>query len=91
MQLTEAQQQLIVRQLQNVWKGARACPACAQPTKWEIGGIMELREYHEGNVVLGGSLTPVVVVVCEKCGGTQLFNAIKLGLVDINSGKILNQ
>jgi hypothetical protein len=91
MQLTGAQQQLIVRQLQKFWKGDRICPACAEKTKWEISGIMELREYNEGNIILGGKLTPVIIVVCEKCGGTQLFNAIKLELVDRNSGKIIDQ
>jgi hypothetical protein len=91
MQLNEAQQQLIVRQLDKFWKGYRKCPACQNVTKWEIGGILELRNYNEGNVILGGAVTPVLTLVCSTCGGTQFFNAVKLGLVDRNSGKVLEK
>ena len=89
MQLTEAQQQLIIRRIQTYWPGQRKCPVCGEDTNWEINGIMELREYHEGNFIVGGGVNPVVVMVCSKCGGTQLFNAIKLKIVDGSTGKLL--
>ncbi len=91
MQLTAAQQQLIVRQIQAYWPGERKCPVCVEKTNWEISGIMELREYNEGNLVVGGGVTPVVIMVCSRCGGTQLFNAIKTKIVDGNTGKLLTQ
>ena len=52
---------------------------------------MELREYNEGNFVVGGGVTPVVVMVCSVCGGTQLFNAIKTKIVDSKTGRLLTQ
>ena len=91
MQLTVAQQQLVVRQIQAFWPGNRKCPICDKNADWEISGIMELREYNEGNFVVGGGVTPVVVMVCSVCGGTQLFNAIKTKIVDSKTGRLLTQ
>jgi translation initiation factor 2 beta subunit (eIF-2beta)/eIF-5 len=89
MQLSEAQKQLIIGQIQKVWKTNIKCPICQKIAKREIAGIMELRDYHEGNFIVGGGVTPVVTVVCSECGSTQLFNAIKLGIVDKSTGKLM--
>jgi hypothetical protein len=89
MQLSEAQQQLLVRQIEKFWPPPRRCPTCQSTERLEISGIMELRDYHEGNFIVGGGVTPVVILVCSKCGGTQLFNAIKLEVVDRNTGKLM--
>jgi len=90
MQLSEAQKQLVIRKIQNVLERQTRCPICQEISKKEIAGIMELRDYHEGNFIVGGGVTPVVTVVCSICGGTQLFNAIKLGVVDKGTGKIMS-
>ncbi len=89
MQLSEDQKQLVIRKIKNVLKNQAKCPMCQETSKKEIAGIMELRDYHEGNFIVGGGVTPVVTVVCSICGGTQLFNAIKLGVVDKSTGKIM--
>lgn len=49
--------------------------------------LMELREYQEGSLVVGGkaSLVPLVVLTCSNCGHTVLINAVLAGLVKQNS------
>lgn len=90
MQLSEAQKQLIIRKIQDAWHNKKIiCPICQEVTKKEITGIMELRDYHEGDFIVGGGVTPVVTVVCSQCGITQFFNAIKLGIVDKSTGKLM--
>jgi hypothetical protein len=90
MQLSEAQKQLIIRKIQAAWNNNKAiCPICQEITKKEIAGIMELRDYHEGDFIVGGGVTPVVTVICSKCGSTHFFNAIKLGIVDKSTGKLM--
>jgi len=61
--------------------GGRPCPACGMGS-WNVhDSSFELREFNEGNMVLGGPLIPVVPVICTNCGNTVLINALVAGLV----------
>jgi hypothetical protein len=61
--------------------GGRACTMCSIVT-WSVqDSTFELREFNQGNMVLGGPLIPVVPVICSNCGNTVLVNAIMAGLV----------
>jgi hypothetical protein len=44
--------------------------------------IYELREFHGGNMVIGGnsSIVPLVPVTCKVCGNTVLFNPLIVGI-----------
>ena len=67
------------------------CPNCGQNTlKWN-NNIMELREYHEGNLVIGGNsiIVPIITATCSYCGYVATFNAITLGFIDKNTGKLI--
>jgi len=52
-------------------------------TEWTVSEmIVELREYHQGNLVAGGSVFPSIPITCTNCATSQFVNAILLGLVD---------
>jgi len=81
MQLDDHQKQELMNILSAQWKEPRVCPVCKQQ-KWSIvDKIFELREFHGGNLVVGGSVLPIVVAICGNCGYTVFFNAISLGIV----------
>lgn len=88
MSLNESQRNLIIDRLKSVWSGKRDCPICISPTVWAIGGIVEVRDFNEGNHCPGAAITPLVQVQCEKCGHVVLFNAIALGVVDNHTAKV---
>ena len=88
MNLNKSQQKLISERITSVWKGKRDCPICIVPTFWNVGGIVEVREYNEGNHCPGAAITPLVQVQCDKCSYVVLFNAISLGVVDPETGKV---
>ena len=75
--------QQIIDFLNNKWHGAR-CPLCGEG-KWNVTDkIFELREFNNGNFVLGGpngAITPVIPVTCANCGNTILINALVTGLL----------
>ena len=88
MNINDSQRNLIANKVMKVWNGKRECQICISPTVWTIGGIVEVRDYNEGNHCPGAAITPLVQVQCEKCGHVVLFNAIALGIVDRNTAKI---
>ncbi len=88
MNLNESQQKFIMDRLASVWKGKRECPICNPSTAWCIGTIVEVREFNEGNHCPGAAITPLIQVECNNCGHTVLFNAIALGVVDQDTGKV---
>lgn len=74
----------IIAHLNSKWEG-RNCQMC-ETGKWSVSdSIFELREYNQGNMVIGsGPIIPIVPVICENCGNTILVNAIKAGLIEPN-------
>lgn len=88
MQLTPAQQEALLQRLNGIWPQPRICPVCKTPGPWALGSVCELRDYHEGTLVGGGPVTPLVSVHCSNCGHTMLFSAIRLGVVDQATGKL---
>lgn len=67
---------------------ALICPMCGSK-QWTIEDkIFELREFNQGNLVLGGpnaSIVPLIVLTCSKCGNTQFLNAIKYNAIEESS------
>lgn len=66
----------IINHLNEKWQG-RPCPMCGKG-KWSVNDkIFELREFNEGNLIVGGGpIIPVIPIICESCGNTILINAI---------------
>jgi hypothetical protein len=70
----------MIAYLQEKWRG-RSCPMCGV-TNWNVqDSTFEIRQFSEGNMVLGGPIIPVVPVVCNNCGNTILVNALMAGVV----------
>jgi hypothetical protein len=76
----------LITHLKEKWDGRR-CPMC-KSGNWSVQDkVFELREYHGGSMVIGGSaLVPVVPVTCDNCGNTILINGIIAGLVKREEG-----
>lgn len=81
MKLTKEQQKKASDELKSFFSKPCGCSG----ENWILNDkIFELREFNEGNFVLGGqnsSIFPVIAVSCSKCGNTHFFNAILLGLI----------
>jgi len=74
--MSEIKTEKLISHLKTKWQGRR-CPLCNQG-KWNVSDkVFELREYHGGGLVVGGTpIIPVVPVTCDNCGNTVLVNAI---------------
>ena len=88
MTITDSQRKFITNRISTVWKGKRECPICISRTTWAISTFVEVREFNEGNHCPGAAITPLIPVQCNNCGYTVLFNAIALGVVDRDTGKV---
>ena len=68
--------------LKEKWKG-QPCPLCSVGNWSVTDSVYELREFHGGNVVIGGGpVVPVVPVTCSNCGNTIMVNALLSGAVE---------
>ena len=63
------------------WKGTHKCPICTNDNWTVSDDLVEVGLFKGGALVVGGALFPFMVVTCNTCGHTLLFNAIKAGLV----------
>ena len=53
--------------------------------------MIDTTEYNDGisaALIQGASHIPFIQVMCSKCGYVHLFNAIALGVVDPETGKV---
>lgn len=61
-----------------------SCPFCHRGPFTLVDRYLSLSlSETAGAVVLGGSVLPIVSLVCSNCGHTQMFNLIVLGLADL--------
>lgn len=55
---------------------------------WSVqDSIYQLAQFNQGALVIGGSVVPVITVVCGNCGNTILVNAITAGVLTVPGGK----
>lgn len=81
MQLNSEQKDKLFTWINTHWGYSAACPMCRH-SQWGVSdSIFEFREFFQGNMVVGGRITPVVPVTCAHCGNTIFLNAIQLGIV----------
>ena len=75
--------QEVIDFLNSKWRQP-ACPYCGG-VEWHASDkVFELREFNDGNLVLGGpnsSITPVIPITCVNCGNTVFINALTTGLL----------
>lgn len=59
-----------------------ACEACGAKTWSYDATVYELREFHGGSMVIGGSgIQPLLTVTCMNCGTVRLINPIAAKLM----------
>jgi len=77
----------IISFLNEKWQG-RPCPMC-HVGKWSVQDkVFELREFHGGGLVIGGTpIIPIIPVTCGNCGNTIFINAIMTGVVEPEAKK----
>ena len=88
MRLNEQQQKMVINQFDKVWKGKRPCPVGCGKVDWGLCNIVEVKQYNDGNACPGTAITPMILIVCNTCGYSMMFNAIVMGLVDQASGLV---
>lgn len=70
-----------LEKINNKWKG-KQCPYCGG-TWLASDKIFELREYNNGDLVIGGTpIQPVVPITCKDCGNTVLINPLALDAIE---------
>lgn len=76
----------LIQHLKTKWAG-RNCPLCNKGN-WNVSDkVYELREFHGGNLIIGGTpIVPVLPVTCDNCGNTILVNSIVAGLTNQKKG-----
>lgn len=66
-----------IKHLETKWGADKPCPMCGSKN-WVVSDkVYELREYHGGNIVIGGSpIVPIIPVSCDNCGNTIMVNPL---------------
>lgn len=88
MRLTRQQQTIITEKFKSL---NAHCAFCGQTNFTVVDKLFELREFHDGNLVLGAdsSTIPAVVLVCNNCSEIRLFSALNLGVIDNTEKKVV--
>lgn len=84
MKLTEEQAQVVIKHISKANNGESIiCPVCKNES-WTINNVVtEMREFQNGDLILGGNsaIVPFVTLSCSNCGNTLFFNAITTGAI----------
>ena len=70
------------RWLNERWRGDRLCSVCGKNDWWICDEVVEVKAYNEGRLLAGGSVFPLLAVICRECGNTLLFSAMLAGVVE---------
>lgn len=83
MMLSEEQGIEIMDFIDEAWKN-HICPGCCNKVGLSVKNrLFELREFNDGDLVVGGNQAslPVVAVTCNECGYVSLISAIQIGIL----------
>ena len=75
-------QDKLIQTLSTKWN-TKCCPMCGC-NSWSVANkIFELREFNDGNFIIGGhtSIHPVIPIVCDNCGNTIFINPLVAGVI----------
>jgi RNase P subunit RPR2 len=67
----------------------RTCEVCGTK-KWGIQTHFTTPLVFDGAVRLEGSVYPAVTVICDNCGNTKFFNAVKMKVFPENPAPVVN-
>lgn len=89
MRLTEALRTKLEQYLAEKWQPPRQCPVCGNRA-WSVNDnihfLSELRA--PATALTRMSAIPVIVAICTNCGNSLLFNAVSIGLIDRETGRL---
>ena len=71
----------VIHHLDSKW-GNRPCPICDSNSWYVSKKVFELREYHNGKLIGGAPIFPVIPVTCNNCGNTVMVSAVKAGAIE---------
>ena len=84
MKLTNEQAQKVISHITDKTQGRPiVCPICSH-NQWIVNNVItEMREFQNGNFIIGGdsSIMPFVSLTCNHCAHTLFINAILAGIV----------
>jgi len=89
MKLTEGHKRVLLNAI-NGLPVKRCCLFCGHK-QLNLDTVIDTTEYNDGipaALIQGASHIPFVQVICAQCGFVHLFNAIALGVVDKETGKL---
>lgn len=83
MPLTPEQQQVIIDALGRVQRGTFVCPV-SKDGFWTVEPYFTQLNATENpmGITIGGTGYPNVILICNTCGYTALFNLYRLGLAE---------
>ena len=84
--MSKYNQPQVIDFLNEKWKG-KGCPMCGRRSLSLSENIFEIREFNDGNFVVGGQIIPLIPITCSNCGHTIFVNAIVVGAVERNNGE----
>lgn len=62
-------------------KSIRACDCCGQ-NSWSLSkDIVTTPMLVNSNIAIGGKSYPYLMLICNNCGNTKFFNAVKMGIL----------
>ncbi|XZL97429.1 hypothetical protein ACSXAP_06915 [Clostridium perfringens] len=80
--MAKINQDKLIEILNEKWKG-RPCNMCGDGNWIVSDKIFELREFNDGDLIIGGvPIQPVVTITCKNCGNTVLVNPLAIGVLD---------
>lgn len=89
MKYTEGHKRVLLKAINDL-QVEKSCLFCGHK-QLNIGTIIDTTEYNDGipaALIQGASHIPFIQVVCAQCGFAHFFNAIALGVVDRDTGKV---
>ena len=82
MELTENQRTRLIELLERHNPNGIVCAICGN-RKWATHGhFFEVRDYNDGNLVMGGPVIPMAALECLSCGHVLFLNALRNGLLE---------
>ena len=82
--MSSINQDKLIEELNKKWHG-NGCPMCGNAS-WVVSDkVFELREFNNGDFIVGNvPIVPIVTVSCDNCGNTVLVNPLVLGIMKNN-------
>jgi glutathione S-transferase len=80
MALDATQEQAAKQWLQRNLPLGLNCPYC-RGNQWTFGDVIVATLYTPGAFTLGGPVSPMLQVVCNRCAHVALFAAVPMGIV----------